>query len=274
MSIDVGLRLEHSMRPLGRHFDTHKASDLCFAKYIDKAVLIGTLQAPAALNWKAFPTVTGLLPEPDTDPLANDTLGCCVFAAPGHMINMIAKQLGITNLVVTADMVRAEYLKRTGGSDTGYYVRSMLDIWKSEGLYGTKIDGYCMVNKNSADEVALATWLGGGLIGGYNLPLASQGQVDSKGRQLWDVPVGGWPAGQGPSSWGGHCMDVQGTSPGMDEVNSWGESVEYTAAWRQDCCSELYLPLVKNWQGTDGRAPNGFAYQDLLADITARSSGA
>jgi hypothetical protein len=187
------------------------------------------------------------------------------------MINLIAKQLGLTNLVVTAEMVRTEYLKRTGGSDTGYYIRSMLNIWATDGLWGTKIDGYCTVDKNNPDEVALATWLGGGLIGGYDLPLASQGQTDAQGRQLWDVPAGGWPAGKGPSSWGGHCLTVQGTSPGMDDGNSWGESTHMTYAWRKDCCSELYLPLLQIWQGADGRCPNGFMYKDLLADIRARA---
>lgn len=263
--------INHATAPLGRLFDTHHVGDLCFAKYIDKATLIDVAQAPPALNWKAFPTISGALPTPDNDPLANNVYGCCVFSAPGHMINLIAKQLGLTNLVVTAEMVEAEYLKRTRGADTGYYIRSMLDIWASEGLWGTKIDGYCTVDKNNSDEVALATWLGGGLIGGYDLPLAAQGQTDAQGRQLWDVPAGGWPAGKGPGTWGGHCMYQRGSSPGMDDYCSWGENTEATTAWRKDCNSELYLPALQIWQGVDGRCPNGFAYLDFLSDVRARA---
>jgi hypothetical protein len=259
----------HASRPLGRLFDCHRSNDLRLAKYVDKNVLIDTYAAPAAVNWKAMPTLDGDLPTPDTDPLGNDYLGDCVFAAAAHMINMIFKMFGIQR-IITADMVKAEYLNRTGGTDSGYYIRSMLTIWMNEGLWGTKLDGWCTVDKNDSDEVALAIWLGGGIIGGYDLPLASQGQTDAQGRQLWDVPKGGWPAGKGPSTWGGHALYQRGGSPGMDDYNSWGEDTEGTVAWRKDCCSELYLPLVQEWQGPDGRAPNGFAYADLLSDIKAR----
>jgi hypothetical protein len=187
------------------------------------------------------------------------------------MINLVAKQLGLTNLVVTAEMVKAEYLKRTGGLDNGYYVREMLDIWATDGLWGTKIDGYCTVDKNNPDEVAWAVWLGGGLIGGYDLPLASKGQVDEKGRQLCYVPAGGWPKNEGPGTWGGHALFQRGTSPGIDDYNSWGGDLEATFGWRKECCSELYLPMLQIWQGADGRCPNGFAYRDLLADVRARA---
>ena len=144
-------------------------------------------------------------------------------------------------------------------------------FWLKEGLFGTKLDAYCAVDKSNPDEVALAVWLGCGMIGGYDLPLESQGQVDEQGRQLWYVPEGGWAAGKGPGSWGGHAMYGRGTSPGMDDYNSWGEDTAATEGWRYECCSELYLPLVREWNLGNGRAPNGFSYEDLLSDVRARA---
>jgi hypothetical protein len=273
--------LEHHVgMPLGRHPDRHTLKDLRLKNYLNRS-LIGTelggpygvlvpATAPAAPNWSAFPLEDGRMPADDYDPLSNDVLGSCVFAAPGHMVNMIGQHAGLRT-VVTADMVKSTYLTATGGIDGGYYIRAMLDQWLQEGLYGTQLEAYCAVDKNDPDEVAIALWLGCGLIGGYDLPLASQGQTDEFGRQLWDVPKGGWPTGRGPSTWGGHCIYVRGTSPGMDDMNSWGEDTEATTAWRRDCCSELYLPLVKEWRLGTGRAPNGFAYEDLLADVRVRA---
>ena len=271
----------HASMPLGRHPDRHTLKDLRLKDYLDRS-LIGTAagsvegvyvpaSAPVAGNWAAFPLDDGRMPKDDNDPMYNDVYGDCVFAAPGHMVNMIGQHTG-SNLIVTAEMVKSAYLTATGGMDSGYYIRSMLDQWLLDGLYGTKLEAYCAVDKNDPDEVAIALWLGCGLIGGYDLPLASQGQTDEYGRQLWDVPNGGWPAGKGPGSWGGHCMYQRGTSPGMDDYNSWGEAdTEGTIAWRLDCCSELYLPMVREWRLGTGRAPNGFAWDDLLADVRARS---
>jgi hypothetical protein len=266
----MSIQPEMSDRFLGRLFDTHKEGDLYFAKYIDKPTLLESSRAPLASNWKDFLTPAGFRPTPDTDPLGNDVLGDCVFAAIAHMINMIGKLTGNPTLVVTANMVKTEYLKRTGGQDTGYYVRSMLEIALKEGIFGAQLTSYCAVNKDDPDEVALALWLGGGLIGGYDLPIFSQGSTDEQGRQLWYSPASGWPTGQGPGTWGGHCLYQRGTSPGMDDYNSWGEDTEATVGWRRDCCSELWLPLFKEWRCPDDRAPNGFAYQDLLADVRAR----
>jgi hypothetical protein len=191
------------------------------------------------------------------------------------MVSMINAQTG-SNFRVSKDEVIGAYAKysgydpATGDNDNGYVVRDMLDIWRRDGLYGTKTMAYALVNWNDPDEVVLASWLGCGTIGGYSLPIASQSQQDPQGRQLWFVPSGGWPRGQGPGTWGGHCVWLRGASPKLMTANSWGEDTTWTLEWQSACCDEMWLVLVDKWQSGTGRAPNGFAYQDLLSDVKAR----
>ena len=244
--------------------------DLLLAKYIDKAQLIEAAQVPGALDWGAFPTPAGPQPEADADPLYNNVAGCCAYAAPGHMIKLMGQLTGVP-MVVTANMVRDAYAAATGydpatgANDNGANIRDMLNQWRQSGLYGTTIAAYCAVDWNNADEIAIAAWLCGGLIGGYELPK----RIDEQDPD-WFVPEA-LTADDEPGSLGGHCIYQHGTSPGLDESNSWGEHTTFTPGWRRKYCSELWAPVLRMWAMRNGRAPNGFAFSDLLADVNARS---
>jgi hypothetical protein len=249
--------------------------DLLLKNYLDKPrlleVVLTTSDAPMNCDWSAFPTPSGKPPTPDTDPLGNSTAGDCVLAGPGHMVNMIGKQTGNDALVVTAKMALAAYTKytgydpATGENDNGWIIRDMLKAWQQDGLYGTKAIAYALVDHTDRDEVALANWLGCGTIGGYALPITAQSQVDAKGRPQWFVPFGGFPAGKGPGTWGGHCIYKHG-----DTSNTWGESLVTTQEWDNACCDELWLVAVDCWQIATGRIPSGFAWGDFLRDVQAR----
>jgi hypothetical protein len=261
-------------RPLGKKPFTKDSRDKALKNYLDKRILAN--QVPAALNMATcFAAPDGSQPSWDQDPLFNNVAGCCVFAGPGHMTTLVGALTGKPS-VVTADMVKAIYMQLTGydpvtgANDNGYVIRDMLNYWKSTGLYGHKILCYASVNFLDPDEMAIAQWLGCGVIGGFQLPLVSQNQKDSEGRQLWYVPQGGWSAGQGPGSWGGHCIFIPGTSPGMDQGNSWGEPTQWTADWRNQCCDEAWIVIMDDWAVLSGSAPNGFALQDLLSDVASR----
>ena len=262
--------METKTRFLGKKPWEPDTRDLLLKDYIDKPTLVEVAQVPGALDWGAFADVA-----PDTDPLYNQKAGCCVLSAPGHQVKMVGQVTGAP-VLVTEQMVRDAYSALTGydpvtgANDNGANIRDMLNWWRQKGLYGTTIAAYCAVNWRDADEIAIAAWLCGGLIGGYNLPIASQGQNDENGNPEWSIPAGGWPANQGPGTWGGHCIYQHGTSPGLDEANSWGEPTVWTPGWRADCCEELWAPLLSLWVLRTGRAPNGFAWADLLRDVEAR----
>ncbi|CAB4131389.1 hypothetical protein UFOVP276_185 [uncultured Caudovirales phage] len=269
--------LNMSKLPLGKKPFEPKTKDLHLKAYINKAAIITAASVPASMDWLSFSCPDGEKPQPDTDALGNDRAGDCVFAGPGHMVNMVRAQTGNSSRVSTDEVIAAYskysgYDPVTGANDDGYYVRDMLNIWQRTGLYGTKILAYALVNWKDPEEVAIASWLGCGTIGGYSLPIASQDQQDEAGRQLWYVPTDGWPCGKGPGSWGGHCMWLRGASPKLMTANSWGIDTTWTLDWQAQCCDEMWVALVDSWQLTTGRAPNGFAYGDLLADVKARTS--
>jgi hypothetical protein len=250
---------------LGRLPFFPKAKDLRLAAYLDPeyGAKIAAQEAPAALNWRKVATPAGDLPAPDTDPLGNDSIGDCVYAAPAHFAMLIGQLTGrpiqITRGQVVDAYARATgFNPATGSGDNGAYIR------------GTQLDAFVCVDPNDADEVALALFLGGGLIGGYDLPLASRDQVDEQGNPEWCVPPGGWPEGQGPGTWGGHAVAEHADR--LLQLNTWGLNAHATTGWRTTCCGELWMPLLKGWRLGNGRAPNGFAYDDLLSD--ARSRGA
>jgi hypothetical protein len=270
------ISLDWSLRPLGKlPFETD-SNDLKLSKYIDKQKLLSTEHFPEAHDWDAVHSYDGKLPPHDRDPLANDNANCCVFSAPGHQVKMIGFQVGLP-IPVTSNMVLDAY--SIGGYkissklfDNGFSIRAMLKIWKLFGLYGTKALAYTSVNRFDPVELALASWLGCGTIGGFALPKASQGQVDNLGRQLWYVPQGGFPPGQGPGTWGHHAIWSYKPTPIIDGGNSWGEDTYWTQEWNRQCCDERWMVIVDKWKMASGKAPNGFAFKDLLSDAAARAA--
>jgi hypothetical protein len=249
--------------------------DLKLAKYIDAGKLIDLAMAPLGADWSAMPTVTGALPIPSTDPLYNNKAGCCVDTGLANEINMVGQQTGNSSLVVTADMVRKKYIEQTGfdpwsgANDTGLVIRDVLKDAMKNGIFGAKPVAFAAVDWANEQEVALANWLGCGTIGGYALPAASQNQVDEQGRPSWYVPAGGWPSGWGPGTWGGHCIWQHGQRNG----NTWGEGVIWTQNWAAECCDELWLVLWSEWKMANGRAPDGFDFEQLKLDVAARQAG-
>lgn len=253
-------------------FETDRR-DLLLAQYIDPQRIVDDARIPASLDWSRRTRSDGTWIPYDTDPLSNDVLGSCVFAAPAHKFRRVGEITGNPALAgISADMVKEAYLAATGGVDEGFTIRGMLKIGKGQGLYGVKLDAYALVNHRDPVERLIASWLGCGTVNGYRLPLASQDQVDLQDRQLWHRPEGGWPAGKGPGTWGGHCEDNHAEGPNLGADNSWGERKVRTENWMEDCCEECWLMLFPEW-APNGRAPCGFDYQQLLSDTHARATG-
>lgn len=260
-------------RLLGCNPSPPDARDLKLASYLDKPRLIEAAQAPRLHSWAAFPLPSGVRPAPDRDPLANNVLSCCTISMGGHWANLIA-QHAERPLVVTAEMVRDAYAMLTGydpvtgAGDNGASIRDdLLKPWKRDVLWGTRLLAYAAVDWTDEEEVALAGWLGCGTLGGYALPLLSQGQVDAKGRMQWTVPEGGFPEGQGPGSWGLHAIYTYAERAG----NTWGDEVVTDKSWMRECCFERWFGLLDIWQ-RDASAPNGFDWRQLLADAEARAA--
>lgn len=248
--------------------------DIWLKSYLDAPRLLDALQAPAMLDWAAFPLPSGAPPAYGRDPLYNNVAGSCVFSMLGQKINLLAQHVGRPDLRVTAEMVAAGYSTTgydplTGSGDNGANIREhLLKPGKARGWWGTRTLAYGRVDPRNSQEVALAVALFGGLLGGFNLPRIFDQQRDAHGRYQWTRPEGGWKPGDGPNSQNGHAIYLH--APGSGDT--WGECVVMDPPWMADSCDELWFELPDYWQVGD-RAPNGFAWQDLVRDAEARAAG-
>lgn len=267
--------IDHTQVKLGKTPFTTDGRDLKLANYVDQAKILDGAKIPAHVDWtrwkRSLPPYD--VAPYDADPLYNNVFGDCTFAGLAHKLRRIGVLTGNALLAgITAEMVRDTYLGATGGNDWGYGIRDMLKMARKDGLFGVRVEAFAAVNWRDPVERLIACWLGCGTLNGYALPLASQGQLDPQGRQLWHRPEGGWPEGRGPGTWGLHCEDNHAEGGNLGQDNSWGERTTRTEDWVQDCTDECWLVLVREW-APGGRAPNGFAYEDLLADAQARAQG-
>ena len=236
--------------------------------YLDKQTLLETAQAPAALNWFRPPAWLGsVVCAPDNDPLGNDAKGDCVRAGLAHQLNRVFQLTGSSRRITTQDVL-SEYDRATGGDDTGEVILDVLNEGLSVGLWGEKIAAVARVDFNSPDSVALGTFVGCGLYGGFDLPEVAREQISDGGD--WDIPPGGLASGDYPGKWGRHAMDCAQVSPGLDIYETWGERQGATAQWRRECCRELYLIVWERWARADGRVPSGFDFERLVSDVRAR----
>ena len=275
--MNIELLAKNQSRFLGAQAHTSDHRDLAFKNYCDAQRILED-HTVAAIDWTAWKTYNGIIVPDDTDPLGNQKAGCCVLAAPGHHLKRVGLLTGRYYDVTEATTLReyqlgTGYDPLTGANDNGANIRDILKRWKNVGLFGTRIDAFATVDWTNPAEVVAASYVGCGLIGGYDLPLHSQYSTDEEGRPLWNVPPGGFPAGKGKGTWGGHCIWTFSRSPGLEVGNSWGERTASTQPWQSECCFEKYIVIHKDWLLRDGnRAPNGFAYQDMLSDVLARAA--
>ncbi len=260
---------------LGKRPFTRDRRDLLLKDYIEAGRILDSAAIPGAIDWFAQPRLDGTRVPYDRNPLGNLTKGCCVFSGLAHKARRVGQLTGNRTLagITEADVLQS-YAEHTDGQDVGYVVRDLLKEARRVPIFGcVMVDAFAMVDWLDPIERLVACVLGCGTLDGYLLPLSAQGQTDDRGRQLWDVPEGGFPAGQGPGSWGGHCIDQHAEGGDISEGDSWGERTAQTERFKLATCDESWLVLIHGWGGLNGRAPNGFAYQDLLADAQARAGG-
>jgi len=268
--------LNLSTMQLGKLPFRPKAKDMPLRAYLDRAKAEEDLNAaPAAINWYEMPTPTGALPEWDSDVLGNDRYGDCVLAAPAHLIMLESKLAGSPVTITTAQVLEAYqaltgFDPSTGAGDNGAYIRDMMDMWRTYGLYGDKIDAYLWVNPLDKLEMNWALWRSGGLISGILLPKCWPQQVDASGNPDWTIPEGGWEQGDGPGAGGGHAVATHATGGG----NSWGMQTNWSDEHRHACCDELVMPISRRWALRNGLTPCGLAYDQVLSDARARGAQA
>jgi len=276
--------MDHHVLPSGKRVKlgakpaTVDRRDMLLKTYLDTDKLLASEDVPGAIDWSQMPDQDGQQIPYDDDVLGNDAFGDCVFAGPGHQLRMIAALTGNQPPVpVTGDSTLHEYSLCTGfdpsnpTTDNGADIRDMLKRAVNVGMWGEKALAFAAIDMDDPVQRRVACWLGCGTINGYALPKYAQGAVDSQRRQLWDVPPGGFPVGQGVATWGGHCIWRQSDSPKLLGGNSWGEKTIWTPVFERACCEQSFVLLWPTWVLRSGRAPNGLALEDMLTDVAARA---
>jgi hypothetical protein len=251
--------------------------DLHFQAYLAPRAdqLIEAAMAPGAINWHKVPTATGVLPTPNRDPLHNDVHGNCVRAGMANGAMLVSQMVGQPR-IITGEEVDASYADGTdfdpvtGANDDGEYPVDALTDWTRKDIYGTRCRAHCLVDANNPEEVLLAMFLGGWLLGAYDLPLSAQNQVDAAGNPDWRVDPTRTAAENERRGWGGHAFCEHAAN--MPQNTTWGLHGHFTDNWRRAYVSSLHLVLLRDWRLANGRAPNGFDFEQLLSDARARGA--
>jgi hypothetical protein len=255
---------------LGKLAPKHDPRTLRLSRYIlpDE---VRWREIPAARDWREACTPDGSRLPPDTNPLGNNEYGDCTVASKGHYLLRVGAMVG-RQVDVTRERILADYAAITGfdpvtgAGDEGAYMLDVMKHWRNVGICGEKILAFASVDPTDRVEMQVALELFGGVFTGWHLPVTIEGQ------DVWDVPQGGFPPGQGPGSLGGHEIDMFGRSPGSGNGTTWGERAAWTMGFHDACCCEAYVGLLPWYMLAGGKSPCGLSLDDLLADVRNRAS--
>jgi hypothetical protein len=193
----------------------------------------------------------------------NTDYGDCVVAGAAHMIQTWTVNAGRREVITPDQTVVAQYLKLTGGQDTGLNMLAFLNHWRKAGIFGDeKIGAFVSVNPRKITQMQYANWLFGGVFLGLMLPISAQRE------KRWTVPPQG-PVGDGePDSWGGHCVAVGAiNSSGEYALSTWGEIQVTSPGFIPVYADEAYAIVSLSWFTTAHKTVHGFAYKDLMSDL-------
>lgn len=174
-----------------------------------------------------------------TPMFGNDKYGCCVIAGRGHQtlrFEMAEQKILIS--ITEKDIVK-EYLKESGGEDTGLVVLDSLKLWRKNGwLAGKKrykIQAFAEIDRNSLDEVKRTVFLDIGVGLGLSLPDSFLAQFNA--GKPWTIVKG---RGSKPNPDNGHYVFVPGYTKLGPVCVTWGRRQQMTWEFFKKYCDEAY----------------------------------
>lgn len=200
--------------------------------------------------------------------MANDRLGDCTCAAIGHFFQIVGLNASIEPTITDEEVIdlyekACGYIPGNETSDAGGVEVDVLNYVLKNGFFGHRIDGYTTLDVGNRVNLKDAIWLLGGAYLGLELPLSCQTQ------EIWSVPSQGTTGDGAPGSWGGHAVVAVAFNTTGIAVVTWGQVKWLTWDFVSAYCSEAYGLLSKEWISSSGKAPSGFLYDDLMADMAA-----
>lgn len=233
-----------------------------FANYLlSPPALLPTV--PDDVDWIAD------LPE-DLGMFANDRYGDCAFVAQAHAELTWAAGRGEC-LAISDDDVLGAYSGCTGfkqndpTTDRGTVLADALVHWAGPGIGGRRIAGHVLVDHRNILHVRAAAYLFGGVYLGAALPISAQDT-----SKPWTGKTGALVGNDAPGSWGGHCVwcPKEALISGATFI-TWSRRQGSDWQWWLNYVDECYAPLSQDWADAARKAPNGFDFKALQADLPA-----
>jgi hypothetical protein len=241
----------HPIYKLGKAAAARDQRNLKFA-----AILRAPLKLPAEYDFdEKHPGIP-------TPMFANDEYGDCVIAGRAHQTLRFELIEQKAKLKITDKEVVAEYLKQTGGVDSGLVVLDSLKLWRSRGWRAAtknyKIQAFSELDRKNRSEVKQAIVLDVGVGIGMSLPRSAQSQFQT--GKPWK-PVSG-PSGA-VNSWGGHYVFVSGYTKLGPVCVTWGQKQQMTWSFFTKYCDEAYgiidgVNTAKQKKALDAKALGAF----------------
>lgn len=248
------------MFKLGKKPARPGAVRLKLANYTNRAALpplpatFGHEAAVGARDWGMF---------------ANDRYGDCVWAGAVHETMLLVREAGGT-VSFTDGAVLGDYAAATGfdpadpETDQGTDMQQAAAYRRATGIADAggarhRIAAYLALEPGNVEHLYLAAYLFGAA--GIGLQLPSSALVQTKQGQVWDVVA------DAPIE-GGHYVPLVGRQADGLHVVSWGAVQVMTEAFLAKYCDEA-VAYVSLECLIDRRSPEGFAYDDLIADLAA-----
>jgi hypothetical protein len=216
-----------------------------------------------------------------SDILANDSLGDCTSAGAGHIIDSVTADAGAP-AVITAAQAIAFYSQSTGyvpgdpSTDQGGDEITVCQSWQTKGYDGKgahAIAGWAAFTDAELADPAFIKSVAYLFPLYFGIELADSWTQISGSGFVWDV-------GNPPDPNDGHCVvGLGGNSQGI-LIDTWGMTGVMTyAAIKQFCASgaggNLFAILTPELiDKAKGKAPNGFDYDQLLADFEGMGGNA
>lgn len=220
------------------------------------------------------PAVNFISEVPKFPMFGNDTLGDCVAAAAGHMVENWTYNAGKGVVPSESDIIafyeNSGYVPGGPSTDNGWELLPALRNWRSKGIGGHMIAAFVQLKTGDWDELRRAIQLFGNVYIGLVLPDAV---VPASGSPDWTTIPWLWRPGMSPDPNNGHCV------PGMaykqtDEGEtchfvSWAAVMVMNRTFYQNTTDEAYAVVSQDWIKANGESPSGFDIDQLLADLQA-----
>lgn len=174
-----------------------------------------------------------------TPMFANDDYGDCVMAGRAHQTLRFEKvEQGILIKITDKDVLR-EYLKETGGDDSGLVVLDSLKLWRKRGWSAAKqrfkIKAFAQIDQTNRQEVKRAVFMDIGVGFGFTLPDAAITQFHA--GKPWEV-VSGPSSRRNPKN--GHYVYVPGYTKVGPVCVTWGSKQQMSWAFLNKYSDEAY----------------------------------